>query len=257
MISYTKDGERLVAVASKQSLSRKPFSYQWAKMEEEEIRTWIKETLKRGHLSPWEHSVYTFVIEGCSRVLTHQLVRHRIASYTQLSQRYSKIVGEYFKYTTPPSIKERSEAQELFERFMKMANEVYERLLEMGIRAEDARYVLPQAIHTKIVVTMNARELLHFFSLRACTKAQWEIRRVAWLLWRELMNIHPELFKYAGPRCLLHENLVRENPLTLEEFLNDKTRLVSERCPEMVPREGIRSCVYFAIRDSGLTIRQE
>jgi thymidylate synthase (FAD) len=253
LISYTKDGERLIAVASKQSLSRKPFDYQWQKMSDEEVETWIRETLIRGHLSPWEHSTYTFDIEDVSRVLTHQLVRHRLASYTQLSQRYAEMKGEYFNYITPPLIKRNPETEHVYNDAIEHSRKAYEKLLSLGIQPEDARYVLPQAVVSKIVVTMNARELLNFFGLRLCTKAQWEIRRVAWMMWVEVMKVHPKLFKYAGPRCLQAENQVRNTPISLKELVkNDSSQLVSERCPELIPKTGIPKCVFFSIKDSEL-----
>ncbi|MEM3833482.1 MAG: FAD-dependent thymidylate synthase [Thermoprotei archaeon] len=253
LVSYTNNGEKLVAVASKQSLSRKPFDYQWQKMSDEEVETWIKETLIRGHLSPWEHSIYTFDIENVSRVLTHQLVRHRLASYTQLSQRYAEMKGEYFNYITPPLIKRDPNIEQIYKDAIEYSRKVYEKLLSLGVQPEDARYVLPQAIVSKIVVTMNARELLNFFGLRLCTKAQWEIRQVAWMMWIEVMKVHPRLFKYAGPRCLLAENQVRKEPIDLKELINsDENKLISERCPELIPKTGIPKCVFFAIKDSGL-----
>jgi len=249
LIKYTTDGERLVAVSAKQTLSRKPFSYQWNKMSNDEVEVWIKETLKRNHFSPWEHSVYTFIIEGCSRVCTHQLVRHRIASYTQLSQRYAKMIGEYFKVIKPPRIASKEKAEKIFDEAVKKAYEAYVKLLEMGIAPEDARYILPQGVSTKIVVTMNARELHHFFGLRMCLKAQWEIRYVAWRMWQEVMKIHPLLFKWAGPRCLIAENIVRKGePITLEDTMSGNASFTIDRCPENIPKNQIPSCLRNAAK---------
>lgn len=244
LIRYTLEGEKLVAVAAKQSLSRKHFEYQWEKMSSKEVEVWIKETLKRNHLSPWEHSVYTFIIEGISRVCSHQLVRHRIASYTQLSQRFAKMVEEYFNVVKPPRIIKNDEASKIFNEAISKAYEAYIRLLNLNIPPEDARYVLPQAITTKIVVTMNARELRHFFGLRTCFKAQWEIRYVAWKMREEVMKIHPLLFKWTGPRCVNIENTSRKGePITVEDVIEDKVKFTIERCPENISKEQIPYCV--------------
>jgi len=249
LIRYTPNGERLVAVSAKQSLSRKPFMYQWDKMSDSEVEVWIKETLKRNHFSPWEHSVYTFVIENCSRVCTHQLVRHRIASYTQLSQRFARMTGEYFGVVKPPRIALNKEAERIFDKVVKESYEAYLKLLNMGIAPEDARYILPQGVITKIVVTMNARELHHFFGLRMCVKAQWEIRYVAWRMWQEVMKVHPLLFKWAGPRCIAAENISRKGePVSLEDVLSGKAEFTIERCPENIPREQIPICLRNAAK---------
>ena len=138
-----------------------------------------------GHLSPIEHVSFTFGIEGISRACSHQLVRHRVASYSQQSQRYVK--EEQFDYVIPPSIKQDPALVGEFEKCMAEAQENYtkvlKRLEELGYKGEagqqDARYLLPNAAETKIVVTMNARELLHFFRVRCCNRAQWEIREMA------------------------------------------------------------------------------
>lgn len=249
LVQYTPNGDRLVAVAAKQSLSRKPFNYQWNKMLSKEVETWIKETLKRNHFSPWEHSAYTFVIEGCSRICTHQLVRHRLASYTQLSQRYARITEQYFNVVRPPRISKKSDASKIFNETISKAYNAYVELLNMGIPPEDARYVLPQAVTTKIVVTMNARELHHVFGLRMCTKAQWEIRYVVWKMWQEVMNVHPLLFKWAGPRCIFMENLARkEEPISVNDVLSGEVKFTIERCPENIPRDQISTCIKNAIK---------
>ncbi len=268
LIAWSKDCERIIAVASKQSLSGKPFEVSWEKMDEEEIKTWIKETLKRGHLSPWEHCSYTFVVEGVSRVLTHQLVRHRLASYTQLSQRYKRVSGEYLDPVVPPRIVGKGkEAIEKYYSAIRFTAKVYQELIKMGVHQEDARYVLPQGVKTKIVVTMNARELLHFFGLRLCTRAQWEIRALAWMMLKSVYEKHPILWQWAGPRCLLAENSVRREPLTLQEILGidpfnnkiepgrlrhraDEIGLIQERCPEMVPRDAIPTCIAGGLKEA-------
>ncbi len=294
VISYTAKAPLIVAGAGKVSRSRKPLNLN--KITENEIRIWIKELIKRGHGSPLEHSSYTFFIEGCSRVCSHQLVRHRLASYTQQSMRYSEgylreqalKAAELLNEECPKSPKSAGvKAYECYSRVLEKslslltdnellkiaqiayvipdeikvnklrpyieelirATSLYYKLLSRNVRREDARYIIPQAVRTNLVVTMNARELLEsFLPLRMCTRAQFEIRKVAWLMWLELMKIHPQLFKWAGPRCVYFENRVRAEPCTLEEFFKGSCNFTIERCPELVPREGIRECLNFALK---------
>jgi len=269
VISYTPDGERLVAAASKRSLSSRDISEIFERMGEDEVETWIRETLRRGHLSPWEHSSYTFEVT-CSRVCSHQLVRHRIASYTQLSQRYNERLLEprdprHWLELSERALKGDTWALEEVGRAfylgdpdwpedlrLHMASEYarlvarYWELRGRGLSREDARYVLPQAVATRVVVTMNAREALHFLGLRMCTHAQAEIRAVAWMLREELVKVHPRLFKYAAPYCVLDNNLVSREVSTLEDFIEGRARPAIERCRELVPREGIRNCILHS-----------
>ncbi|HWQ17119.1 MAG TPA: FAD-dependent thymidylate synthase [Sulfolobales archaeon] len=271
IISYTQDGEKLVAASSKRSLSSKDVSEIFERMDDEEVEVWIRETLRRGHLSPWEHSIYTFEVI-CSRVCSHQLVRHRIASYTQLSQRYNERLLEprETKYWLEISERVLSGDKEAFAEVgrvfylgdpdwpedlrIRMASEYarsvakYWELRGKGLSREDARYILPQAVATKIVVTMNAREILHLLGLRMCTHAQTEIRIVAWKLRNELVKIHPRLFKYAGPYCLLDNNLVSKEPLSLEDIVEGRAAVSIDRCRELVPREGIRNCILSSLK---------
>ena len=160
------------------------------------------------HMSPFEHVNYSFEITGISRVTSHQLVRHRLASYSQRSQRYVKHDKE-FQYIVPPSIKE-AELTERYLEMMKTIRKFYEELSlgleKSGIQGEeknqDARYVLPNACETKIGVTMNARELLHFFQERLCNRAQWEIRKMAEKMFELVYPTAPNVFSYAGPSCV-------------------------------------------------------
>jgi thymidylate synthase (FAD) len=160
-------------------------------------------------MSPVEHASFTFAIEGISRACSHQLVRHRLASFSQQSQRYvSKTSG--FHYVVPPSIGEDEELKSRYDAFMKEAQKFYNYLVEglerNGLTGEsvreDARFVLPNAAETKIMVTMNARELLHFFGQRCCNRAQWEIRRMATEMLRLTRAVAPALFSAAGPGCI-------------------------------------------------------
>jgi len=160
----------------------------------------LSRVLDMGHMSIIEHLTFTFIVSGISRALSHQLVRHRIASYSQKSQRYVK--EEQFEYIVPPSIQKDETALTMFEEWMSRTQAIYDYLLvAKNIPAEDARFVLPNACETQIVITMNARSLLHFLGERCCTTAQWEIRKMANLMLDELKFVSPTIFKDAGPKC--------------------------------------------------------
>ncbi len=177
------------------------------KVTKKEKEEFIKMIVASGHESPLEHVKFTFAIEGVSRVLTHQLVRHRLASYSQQSQRYVK--EKDFDVIIPPTIKEDKVLKKKFTQTLKELQDCYNfiinRLKEKGIKGEkayqDARYILPQAIETKIIVTMNCRELLHFFRLRCCQRAQWEIRELANKMLEICKKKLPAVFYKAGPKC--------------------------------------------------------
>ncbi|MBU4305338.1 MAG: FAD-dependent thymidylate synthase [Candidatus Omnitrophica bacterium] len=168
----------------------------------------IRKVVASGHESPLEHVKFTFAVEGVSRALTHQLVRHRIASYSQQSQRYVKETD--FDFIIPPSIEKDMMMKTEFLRMMKEIQESYTRMLECfkqkgktGEKAnEDARFLLPQAAETKIVVTMNCRELLHFFRVRCCSRAQWEIRKLADVMLAICKKQLPCVFDNAGAKCV-------------------------------------------------------
>jgi len=160
----------------------------------------LKELRLSGHHSPFEHVSFSFGVDGLSRVASHQLVRHRIASFSQQSQRYVKAGSA--DIVVPPSVVGNSEASELFAQQAKSACDAYEKLVSMGIPAEDARFILPHGWETRLVLTMNARELHHFFNLRLCRRSQWEIRELARLMLIECRNAAPVIFETAGPFCL-------------------------------------------------------
>lgn len=163
------------------------------KEDKEDYSTFIKRIVKLGHESVLEHAVFTFRVEGISRALTHQLVRHRIASYSQRSQRYVD-EGE-FGYVVPPTIGKREEALKLFEDSMRQAEETYKSLRTMEIPKQDARYVLPNAAQTKIYITMNARSLRNFFALRLAKSAQWEIRDLACKMFDHVFELAQPIFE--------------------------------------------------------------
>ena len=298
LLRYIDETPRVIASAGKSTLSPRDINEIIGALDRENIVKWIVELVKRGHGSPLEHSIYIYEVI-CSRVASHQLVRHRIASYTQLSQRYSdkflrslvkrigsklgvevadkpkgssdygfysKIILDYLStepgfhelldlageaFIIPPSIVKSRDTGFIHELFRGVAK--YYELLVNSVRYEDARYVLPQAVKTRILVSMNARELLeNFLPLRMCSHAQWEIRYIAWMLWRQLVDIHPEIFSYTGPRCILYDNRVRRNPCRLHDYLVDRCKPVIERCPELVPSDEIMYCLKRASHDPWL-----
>ena len=251
IIAHTPEPDKVVAQAGKLCYSAVGVDEITQKLTEEEIARYVNMLASIGHESPLEHVSFTFAIEGISRACTHQIVRHRIASYSQQSQRYVKL--EQFEYIIPPAIEKNPEAKRIFIETMKRDQEAYDELVDLLLEdilidkhaadygscikevlkenpdvapdrskvldlyaekffedyrkaekqaIEDARYVFPNACETKIVVTMNARSLLHFFNVRCCNRAQWEIRKMATEMLKECKKIAPALFKKAGPDCV-------------------------------------------------------
>lgn len=160
----------------------------------------LRAAIRSGHESVLEHAVYTFEVKGVSRALTHQLVRHRIASYSQQSQRYVKIT-DMDGYVIPKSVDEWNMLNDYCS-IMGEIWEYYDRLIKAGVPVEDARYILPNACTTNIIITMNARELLHFFALRCCNRAQWEIRELAEKMLELCREVSLAIFDDAGPSCV-------------------------------------------------------
>ena len=185
-----EDPRRLVVLAVKisaGSLRRRSASYYLNEYSEEGVSKWLKDAVK--FPSVLEHIVFTFLIEGISRVTSHQLVRHRIASYTQESQRYSVISK---KYVVPKSIMLKG-YEDRFHNIVEESFKLYVEMVESGVPPEDARYVLPQAVTTNILMTVNLRELLHIACLRLSSKAQWEIRELVNLMIDEVARVIPEI----------------------------------------------------------------
>lgn len=201
LLRSTPDAELLVASAARLCYSSSdPASIEdELRGDPERVERLLDGLFRSGHLSPFEHAQFTFMVDGISRACSHQLVRHRIASYSQRSQRYVKGSPEM---VLPPSIRRNRDLAERVANFMLESARLYEELLAEGIPAEDARFVLPQASSTSLVVSMNARELLHFFSLRLCRRAQWEIRALAKRMLFLCLREAPALFRRAGPSCL-------------------------------------------------------
>lgn len=225
IIQHTPEPEKLVASAAKLCYSPVGVENIMDGLDEEKVDKFLNMLMGLGHASPVEHVVFTFGVEGVSRVLTHQLVRHRVGcSYSQQSQRYVRL--EQFEYIIPPEIERIPAAKERFIRTMEENQRAYNELAELlrqehlkkylaegktekqarimaeKTAIEDARYVFPNACETKIVFTMSARALMNFFRQRCCNRAQWEIREMAEEMLRQVKDVAPILFKNAGPGCV-------------------------------------------------------
>lgn len=215
LLNYTPHPEDTVAAAARLCYSKEDIDDLWKNCGERENSRYIQMLSEMGHESPFEHVTFTFGISGISRACSHQLVRHRIASYSQKSQRY---VDEcQFEYVTPPAIRGNDVLERIYQDTMCMIESRYDiirqalssRYVESGMTQkdaekkanEDARMVLPNACTTSIIVTMNVRSLWNFFKHRCCNRAQWEIRDLANQMLDICQTVAPNLFKYAGPTC--------------------------------------------------------
>ncbi len=224
LLANTPDPEKIAASAAKLCYSSSGIDSIMDGLTDEKTADFIDMLVSIGHESVMEHVSFTFGIEGISRACSHQLVRHRIASYSQKSQRYVNENG--FEYIIPPEIEKIPEAKTEFERAIGNITKSYEKIADLlteshkkefeeqgvdeksasskarKLANEDARFILPNACETKIVVTMNVRSLFNFFRHRCCNRAQWEIRAVANEMLKLCLNAAPNIFKYAGPSCV-------------------------------------------------------
>jgi len=169
------------------------------KLTPERVARLLGQLVSAGHLSPFEHASFTFAIDGISRVTSHQLVRHRLASYTQQSQRFVSL--KKLDFITPHNIEVAPALKARYQDMIEAAHKLYCDLLDAGVPAEDARYVLPQAAETRLVMTMNARELMHACSLRLCLRAQWEIVELFEKLKVEVSKVAPLIGAELKPKC--------------------------------------------------------
>jgi thymidylate synthase (FAD) len=209
LLKSTPQPEEVVAMAAKLCYSGSDIEGLQQKIRAKEQKAFVEKLVSIGHMSPIEHVSFTFGVEGISRACSHQIVRHRVASYSQQSQRYVREAE--FDYVIPDTIKNDKALTSKFKNYMKKAQEGYDVVIkaleEKGITGEnasqDARFLLPNAAETKIVITMNARELLHFFRVRCCNRAQWEIRAMAIEMLRLVQEQAPVIFKGAGPACVI------------------------------------------------------
>lgn len=224
LITHTPEPEKIVAASAKLCYSDSGADTLLEGLDEEKTQNFVQMLASIGHESPVEHVSFTFGIEGVSRTFLAQITRHRLASYSVQSQRYVK--QKNFIYITPPEIENDEAAKKIFDQSMDQAVSTYNKLADIlekkhydqfisqGIdektarskaekkAIEDARFVLPNACETKMVVTMNVRSLLNFFRLRCCYRAQWEIKAVADEMLRLCCQAAPSLFKNAGPSCV-------------------------------------------------------
>ena len=201
LLAHTPEPDSLVAAAAR-ICYRDVTAADLLTGEEEKLSEGLIDHLWRsGHLSTFEHASFTFAVDGLSRVASHQLVRHRVASFSQQSQRYVRMDGGE-EVVLPPSVAAIPEAADIFKLQAQSAYVTYQTLIAMGVPAEDARFILPHGWETRLVLTMNARELHHFFHLRLCRRAQWEIRELARLMLVECRRAAPVLFRKAGPSCI-------------------------------------------------------
>lgn len=206
LLRHTLSPEETVALAAKLCYSKSTISDLNEKISSRDQSEFIGKLMDMGHESVLEHASFTFGVEGVSRVLLAQLTRHRIASFSVQSQRYVSYENG-FGYIIPESIAALGEEYAYrFHEQMKTIESWYtdwQKLLGTGEKSnEDARFVLPNACETRIMVTMNVRELRHFFSLRMCNRAQWEIRKMAEEMFRLCFETAPALFMNAGPACI-------------------------------------------------------
>ena len=225
LISHTPNPEKTVASAAKLCYSSASLGDLMDNLTEEKASDFVQMLAEIGHESPIEHASFTFGIEGVSRAFLAQITRHRMASYSVQSQRYVR--EKAFDYVLPPEIEADDEALSEFEEAMEAAQESYDRIAAIlkkrraaalvaegmeekeaakkaeKLAIEDARFVLPNACDTKMIVTMNARSLYNFFAHRCCNRAQWEIRAVADEMLRLVLPLAPHIFASAGPRCLV------------------------------------------------------
>ncbi len=223
LIAHSYEPVKTVAQAAKLCYSSSNIEELGNNLPPEIARDFVEMLVGLGHESPLEHASFTFGIEGISRAVLAQFTRHRIASYSVKSQRY--VSEKMFEYVTPPEIEKNPEAKEIYLKAMQDMQDSYDKLAailtEQHIKElvaqgqeekaarkaaeklanEDARFVLPNACETKMVVTMNTRSLLNFFKHRCCNRAQWEIREVAEMMLKEVCKVAPELFTNAGPAC--------------------------------------------------------
>lgn len=254
LVAHTENPEKMVAASAKLCYSKLGAEELMNNLTDEKTEKFLDKLMEIGHESPIEHVSFSFAVEGISRVLTHQLVRHRLASYSQRSQRYVS-EGE-FDYIIPPEIKNNLEAEKLYVKAMEDDQKTYELLADKLFEGhiiefmakneindrnevkksdknaikkkafEDARYVLPNACETKIMITMNARSLKHFFNVRCCNRAQWEIREMANQMLDEAKKVAPSLFKNAGPSCVSGScpegNMTCGKMKEMREFYNNK-----------------------------------
>lgn len=199
LLRYTEDADGLCGATARSCYSER--STHKIMDDGDNLGHTLRKTLESGHTSVIEHATYTFSIEGISRVTTHQIVRHRVASYTQQSMRYVDTIGKT-GFVIPPSVEGNPFTSSIYKEYVERSEDMYDMLCRSGIPEEDARYLIPMGIKSNITVTMNARELLHFFALRCCNRSQWEIRDLANKMLELCKEVTPIIFEKAGAPCV-------------------------------------------------------
>lgn len=224
LLTYTPEPEKLIAAAAKLCYSPSGIDDILDGLTPEKTESYVEMIAELGHNSVIEHSSFTFAVEGVSRALLAQITRHRIASFSVQSQRY--VNEKDFEYVIPPAIEKIPQAKEEFLTAMKQADDSYNKLAQILTDAhaselaakgedektarrkasklanEDARFVLPNACTTKMIFTMNARSLQNFFHIRCCNRAQWEIRELAFEMYKLVVAVAPHIFAASGPSCI-------------------------------------------------------
>jgi len=199
LVAHTPNPELVVAVAARTCIKNMDYEATCVELREEDIERILRAVILKNHHSVLEHVNFTFAISGVSRVLTHQLVRHRIASYSQLSQQRTD--SSRLQFTIPPEIQQHPELAEEYQSTMVRCQELYKRFVQCGISRGSARYILPSGFTTRIVATMNARSLFNLLAQRECEVEEWEFRQVAHLMHAKLIKVAPDIFRFAGPPC--------------------------------------------------------
>jgi len=216
LLAHTENPERIIATAAKLCYSSSDIEHIHEGLDAQKTESFIQRLMDLGHESPTEHVTFTFGVEGVSRALLAQITRHRLASYSVKSQRY--VTEGQFQYIVPPAIKDDEKASAIYVETMEYLQKQYDELTDIlkkkhmdegmaekpaeKMAIEDARFVLPNACETKIVMTFNARSLMNMFHHRCCERAQWEIRAMADEMLKLVKEVAPTLFKYAGPPCV-------------------------------------------------------
>jgi thymidylate synthase (FAD) len=214
LLKFTQEPEKICAIAARLCYSNASIDEIAEEFTTRKIKKLLTKVISSGHHSVLEHASFTFGVEGVSRALLAQLTRHRIASFSVQSQRYVKF-KDGIDFITPQAINKNANLLRKYNDFLKNSEKLYKEFLDSGISAEDARYVLPNACVTKIIITMNVRELRHFFSLRSCNRSQWEIRNMARCMLSIVKKEAPLLFSDAGPNCIrkaCHETFPCKKP---------------------------------------------
>ena len=235
LLRATPDADDVTAMAARLCYSRMDVEALRERVESQDQEEFLRRVMGRGHLSVSEHASFTFAVEGVSRALLAQLTRHRIASFSVQSQRYVSM-ADGFDYVVPPSIRALGPDEEAeYRRQMEQIHAWYcawqQKLGGPGEAAnQDARFVLPNAASTRLVLTMNARELRHFFALRCCGRAQWEIREMAWQMLCECRRAARVLFEDAGPACLCGPCPEGKSSCGRAEEMRARSRQIDEQC---------------------------